>query len=536
MAHLQLPHAPLQPHAEHSLRAPSTLDAGWATPLSQAPQQARAPPGFSFPQATPGMTATTPATPPRRPTAHVPPRSPAQLLDGAAAAASPGDAWAGLGFGLGFGPASLYGHPPAPPHHPTGAEPWWLLQPVSPWEQPAVGSFTGPAVGAWGAVTVAPPPLTATAVGHPMTTAALAEPPLQPLPPQAPQAPQVPQAGVAPSRLTPAMVQAMLRVDDIRAALADRGLDISGYKVALRRRLWLAVGGADPDPGGNPPKAPAAKAPAAKASAAKASPRKTPAAKAAGRLAESLASDLGPAKRCPANAPGASPKGGRRSTQRGKHPAALPAVTFGPWKAGPSECGINSRIPDELLGKILGLIASAKGYGRAVGTCRRWRAIGGHAAVRASFGSEIRLLKYAAKMTAPALAGGGPCSDAVVAAAFSPTGDELFGGLDDDDGTVRVWDSSPGADLAWVATVEHHEGVTALAVTADSLIVGTFEGSIACWDTSADVIAPLWTVAHDREPVCCTALSGSISTALTGLSWICVGIHSRRALPCPVCA
>ena len=34
----------------------------------------------------------------------------------------------------------------------------------------------------------------------------------------------------------------------------------------------------------------------------------------------------------------------------------------------------------------------------------------------------------------------------------------------------------------------------------------------------------------------CTALSGSISTVLTGVSWICVGIHSRRALPCPVCA
>ena len=33
-----------------------------------------------------------------------------------------------------------------------------------------------------------------------------------------------------------------------------------------------------------------------------------------------------------------------------------------------------------------------------------------------------------------------------------------------------------------------------------------------------------------------TALSGSISTVLTGLSWICVGIHSRRALPTPVCA
>ena len=33
-----------------------------------------------------------------------------------------------------------------------------------------------------------------------------------------------------------------------------------------------------------------------------------------------------------------------------------------------------------------------------------------------------------------------------------------------------------------------------------------------------------------------TSLSGSISTVLTGLSLICVGIHSRRALPSPVCA
>ena len=33
-----------------------------------------------------------------------------------------------------------------------------------------------------------------------------------------------------------------------------------------------------------------------------------------------------------------------------------------------------------------------------------------------------------------------------------------------------------------------------------------------------------------------TALSGSISTVLTVLSWICVGIHSRRALLCPLCA
>ena len=33
-----------------------------------------------------------------------------------------------------------------------------------------------------------------------------------------------------------------------------------------------------------------------------------------------------------------------------------------------------------------------------------------------------------------------------------------------------------------------------------------------------------------------TAVSGSISTVLTGLSWICVGIHSRGALRSPVCA
>ena len=33
-----------------------------------------------------------------------------------------------------------------------------------------------------------------------------------------------------------------------------------------------------------------------------------------------------------------------------------------------------------------------------------------------------------------------------------------------------------------------------------------------------------------------TSLSGPISTVLTVLSWICVGIHSRRVLPSPVCA
>ena len=38
------------------------------------------------------------------------------------------------------------------------------------------------------------------------------------------------------------------------------------------------------------------------------------------------------------------------------------------------------------------------------------------------------------------------------------------------------------------------------------------------------------------SPAAGTALSGSISTVLTVLSWIFVGIHSRRALPSPVCA
>ena len=33
-----------------------------------------------------------------------------------------------------------------------------------------------------------------------------------------------------------------------------------------------------------------------------------------------------------------------------------------------------------------------------------------------------------------------------------------------------------------------------------------------------------------------TALSGSISTVLTGLSWICAGICMCEALPSPVCA
>ena len=33
-----------------------------------------------------------------------------------------------------------------------------------------------------------------------------------------------------------------------------------------------------------------------------------------------------------------------------------------------------------------------------------------------------------------------------------------------------------------------------------------------------------------------SALSGSIFTILTGLNWICVGIHGRGALPSPVLA
>ena len=64
-------------------------------------------------------------------------------------------------------------------------------------------------------------------------------------------------------------------------------------------------------------------------------------------------------------------------------------------------------------------------------------------------------------------------------------------------------------------------------------IAATFQGATA--------------VANEIDPLACaavelnaelngTALSGSISTILTGLSRIFVGIHSRRALPSPVCA
>ena len=41
---------------------------------------------------------------------------------------------------------------------------------------------------------------------------------------------------------------------------------------------------------------------------------------------------------------------------------------------------------------------------------------------------------------------------------------------------------------------------------------------------------------NSRMRAACTSLSGSISTILTVLSWICVGIHMCGALPSPVCA
>ena len=56
-----------------------------------------------------------------------------------------------------------------------------------------------------------------------------------------------------------------------------------------------------------------------------------------------------------------------------------------------------------------------------------------------------------------------------------------------------------------------------------------------------DQYTPTVTVAHNSLGTALfrlifRALSGSISTVSSGLSWICVGIHRRRALPCPVCA
>ena len=76
-------------------------------------------------------------------------------------------------------------------------------------------------------------------------------------------------------------------------------------------------------------------------------------------------------------------------------------------------------------------------------------------------------------------------------------------------------------------------------------VVGQVGSSNAKWIQNASgLILPAQTGASKRviaTPGCevnetkGTTLSGSISTVWTGLSWICVGVHSRRALPCPVC-
>ena len=57
------------------------------------------------------------------------------------------------------------------------------------------------------------------------------------------------------------------------------------------------------------------------------------------------------------------------------------------------------------------------------------------------------------------------------------------------------------------------------------------------WPSSPDMHTQTGeTVDGLKFPDFCTALSGSISTILTVLSWICVGIHRCGALPSPVCA
>ena len=61
--------------------------------------------------------------------------------------------------------------------------------------------------------------------------------------------------------------------------------------------------------------------------------------------------------------------------------------------------------------------------------------------------------------------------------------------------------------------------------------IGNIRAALGEMNSSPMVVAMQRATVHER-----TALSGSISTVLTGLSWICVGIHSRGALPSPVCA
>ena len=58
-------------------------------------------------------------------------------------------------------------------------------------------------------------------------------------------------------------------------------------------------------------------------------------------------------------------------------------------------------------------------------------------------------------------------------------------------------------------------------------------GGVYQWQPAASAGGDYQNTANVRRG---TALSGSISTVLTGLSWICVGVHSRRVLLSPVCA
>ena len=68
--------------------------------------------------------------------------------------------------------------------------------------------------------------------------------------------------------------------------------------------------------------------------------------------------------------------------------------------------------------------------------------------------------------------------------------------------------------------------------TRNPIFNDTFQWSIRSKTIDLETVR-LHIACYDQQG---TSLSGSLSIILTVLSWICVGIRRRRALPSPVCA
>ena len=97
---------------------------------------------------------------------------------------------------------------------------------------------------------------------------------------------------------------------------------------------------------------------------------------------------------------------------------------------------------------------------------------------------------------------------------------------------------SAGRNLEFVNCTFQHLGAYAASALNGSQNISwrgcTFQDVSAGAVSLGDVTT--WDVVDTTKWDKGTVLSGSISTVSTVLSWICVGIHSHRALPCPVSA